>query len=80
MSSIHIDSNIYTTAPCGEDRLPMEMDTYALLDRLGIGYLRLDHDATATVGRFALRWSESSASRYARTCFCATRPKRRTIC
>jgi Ala-tRNA(Pro) deacylase len=25
------------------------MDTYALLDSLGIGYLRLDHGATATV-------------------------------
>ena len=49
MNRIHIDPNIYTTAPGGEGRLPVEMDTYALLDSLVIGYLRLDHGATATV-------------------------------
>jgi Ala-tRNA(Pro) deacylase len=49
VSGIRIDPNIYTTAPGGEGRLPVEMDTYALLDSLGIGYLRLDHDATASV-------------------------------
>ena len=49
MNRIHINPNIYTTAPGGEGRLPVEMDTYALLDSLGIGYLRLDHGATATV-------------------------------
>jgi Ala-tRNA(Pro) deacylase len=49
LSSIQIDPNIYTTAPSGEDRLSVEMDTYALLDSLGIGYLRLDHGAAATV-------------------------------
>ena len=49
MTRIHIDRQIYTCAPDGGGRPPAEMDTYALLDRLGIAYQRLDHGATATV-------------------------------
>ncbi len=49
MASIHIDTQVYTSAPDGAGRLPVEMETYALLDRLGIAYERLDHGAAATV-------------------------------
>lgn len=47
--AIHIDTQIYTGAPDGTGRQLEELETYALLDRLGIVYERLDHDATATV-------------------------------
>ncbi len=40
---------IYTAPPAGEGRLPKEMGSYALLERLDIPYVRLDHGATATV-------------------------------
>ena len=49
LKRIHIDNQIYTCAPRGNGRLGIEMETYALLDRLGMAYQRLDHDATATV-------------------------------
>ncbi len=50
MGQIWIDPQMYETAPSGEGRLQKEMRTYALLESLGIPYVRLDHDATATVG------------------------------
>lgn len=49
MNRIHIDPKIYTAAPDGAGRLPIEMNTYALLNRIGISYQRLDHEAAATV-------------------------------
>lgn len=50
MSQIYIDQEIYTGAPRDDrGRSPVEMQTYALLDSLGISYQRLDHGATATV-------------------------------
>ncbi len=47
--AIHIDTQIFTGAPDGTGRKSVEMETYALLDSLGIAYERLDHDATGTV-------------------------------
>lgn len=35
--------------PHDPTRLPKEQETYALLDSLGIGYERVDHDAAATI-------------------------------
>lgn len=48
--SFHLDPTLYTGRP--EDatgRLPKELSTYDLLDKLKIPYWRLDHDATATI-------------------------------
>ncbi len=44
---LHI-SPIYTTAPADE-RIPLEQETYRTLDRLGISYERVDHEAAATM-------------------------------
>lgn len=49
MSELYINPNFYTTAPDSCGRLEKEMHTYKILDDLGIPYIRLDHDATATV-------------------------------
>lgn len=49
MGQIWIDPQLYETPPLSEGRLPKEMNTYTLLASLGIAYVRLDHDATATV-------------------------------
>lgn len=46
---LHIDSTLYTGKPDGAGRLQKEMDTYALLDKLQIPYLRLDHEETASI-------------------------------
>lgn len=46
---MRIDTTIYHTRPTDEGRLAKEMDTYDLLDRLGITYSRLDHEETATI-------------------------------
>lgn len=43
-----IDSTLYTTAPT-DAREEKEMACYALLDRLGIAYSRIDHDAADTI-------------------------------
>ncbi len=43
-----IDSTLYTTAPSGE-RQAKEMACYAMLDRLGMEYIRIDHDAADTI-------------------------------
>lgn len=39
-----IDPTRYSTAPPADGRQPKEMACYALLDRLGVEYIRLDHD------------------------------------
>jgi Uncharacterized conserved protein len=49
MKTINIDPTIYTSKPDGSGRLPKEMETYALLDKLAIPYFRLDHDETASI-------------------------------
>ncbi len=49
MGRIWIDTQIHTTPPLSEGRLGKEMHTYALLGKLSIPFLRLDHGATATV-------------------------------
>ncbi len=49
MVTIKIDPTIYTTRPDGVNRLPKEMAVYALLDKLEIPYLRLDHEPTASI-------------------------------
>ncbi len=43
-----IDSTLYTAAPT-DGRQAKEMACYALLDRLGIAYTRIDHDAADTI-------------------------------
>lgn len=49
MSTIHIDEQIYTTAPTDGNRLPKEMAVYELLDKLSIPYERIDHDVADTM-------------------------------
>jgi Ala-tRNA(Pro) deacylase len=49
MERIWIDTQIYKTPPQSEGRLDKEMETYALLDKLGIPFLRLDHGEAKTV-------------------------------
>lgn len=49
MAQIKIDKNIYTAPPNLAGRLQIEMNTYRLLEKLGIPFKRLDHDATASV-------------------------------
>ncbi len=41
-------SQVYTTRPTDE-RLPKEMRSYDLLERLGVEYKRVDHDAAMTM-------------------------------
>lgn len=46
----YIDKTVYTGRPETESsRLPRELHTYDLLDRLGIPYTRVDHDAAGTI-------------------------------
>ncbi len=49
MERIWIDTTIHTTPPSDSGQPPKEMNTYALLQSLGISYQRLEHAATATV-------------------------------
>ena len=51
-----------------EGRLPREIRTYDLLDRLGIEYLRVDHEAAKTMEACA------------KISFCATARRRNSIC
>ncbi len=46
---IWISDTLCEGCPPPEGRLPKEMRTYRLLDRLGIRYLRLDHGVTPTI-------------------------------
>lgn len=47
---IEIDQHVYEGRPADESgRLEKEIRTYDLLDRLGIRYLRVDHEAAMTV-------------------------------
>lgn len=44
-----IDTTVYNGRPEGGDRLPKEMAVYDVLDKLGIPYARVDHEAIASV-------------------------------
>lgn len=43
------DITVYQGRPEGTGRLPKEMAVYDFLDRLGIDYLRIDHEALFTI-------------------------------
>lgn len=47
--TIRIDKAVFGGSPEGSNRLRKEMDTYNLLDRLHIPYVRLDHDETPSI-------------------------------
>lgn len=50
MSELYIDPTLYNGRPADRNgRLPKEVRTYDLLDRLSISYERLDHDAAMTI-------------------------------
>jgi Ala-tRNA(Pro) deacylase len=49
MGTIKIDKNLYYSKPADGKRLEKEMASYDLLDKLGINYLRVDHEAAATI-------------------------------
>jgi Ala-tRNA(Pro) deacylase len=49
MQNFITNSTIYTRKPDKANRLQKEMDTYDLLEKLNIPYLRIDHDETASV-------------------------------
>ncbi len=49
MGNIVADTTIYTGKPEKNNRLKKEMDSYELLERLGISYYRLDHDEAKSV-------------------------------
>lgn len=49
MSSIYIDPILHTTKPEDTSRSKKEMDVYDLLETLSIPYIRVDHEATATI-------------------------------
>ncbi len=46
---IQTKKTVFGNKPDGAGRLQKEMDTYDLLDRLGIPYGRMDHDEAATI-------------------------------
>ena len=45
---IHLDHTIYTARPT-DKRLPKEERVYDLLERLGVPFERVDHDAVGTI-------------------------------
>ncbi len=49
MSNIYINPTLYTARPKSQGRLPAEMAVYDLLERLEIPFVRIDHEATATI-------------------------------
>ncbi len=49
MGNIVADTTIYTGKPENNNRLKKEMDSYELLEKLGISYYRLDHDEAKSV-------------------------------
>lgn len=49
MKELSIDPNFYTSKPSSNNREKKEMMTYELLEQLDIPYIRLDHEATATI-------------------------------
>ena len=49
MHNVIIDPTLYNIKPDQANRSPIEMDTYNLLEKLGIVYFRLDHDETPSI-------------------------------
>ena len=50
MSDLHIDTTVYEGRPADETgRLPKEIHTYDLLDRLSVPFVRVDHEAAMTI-------------------------------
>lgn len=49
MQSIKIDRTLYTSKPSEANRTKKEIETYNLLEKLGIPYLRLDHEETPSI-------------------------------
>lgn len=48
MGKLWVDPTLYTSRP-KDGRLPRETAVYDLLDRLGVGYVRIDHEPTARI-------------------------------
>lgn len=44
-----MDKTLYSTKPDGGNRPAKEMETYELLEKLNIPYMRVDHQPVATV-------------------------------
>ena len=63
-----------------DERLEKEIRTYDLLDKLGIPYERVDHEAADTWRRAWQLMKFSLRRLFARTSFCATRRKQSFIC
>ena len=61
----HLDKTVYSGRPEHlENRLPVEVRTYELLDSLQIPYTRVDHDSTAPlmpVKKWKSFWESISA-------------------
>jgi len=49
MSTLNIDRTLYYTKPADGKRQEKEIATYDLLEKLDIPYMRIDHDAAATI-------------------------------
>lgn len=50
MSAFYIDPVLYSGRPANcQGRLPVEVATYDLLDRLGVSYTRVDHAPTPSI-------------------------------
>lgn len=49
MITIRIDPMVYTARPAAKDRPAKELKVYDLLECLGIPFVRLDHEETATI-------------------------------
>ena len=46
---MYVDQNLYHGRPVSGQRLDKELRCYDLLDRLGLSYDRVDHDAADTI-------------------------------
>ena len=49
MADLYIDPVLYTTRPAPDRRLEKEMKVYDTLETLGIPFVRVDHEVTATI-------------------------------
>lgn len=49
MANIKIDKTLYHSKPMDDDRLEKELNTYDLLEKLDIPFVRVDHEAAQTI-------------------------------
>jgi Ala-tRNA(Pro) deacylase len=49
MSNIKIDKTLYHSKPMDDNRLEKELNTYDLLEKLDIPFVRVDHEAAQTI-------------------------------